>query len=153
MLASALRNLLEANDVQYVTINHAPAFTAQEVAATAHISGQKVAKTVMAKLDGKLTMIVVPAAHRVDLESLRRQTGAHRVELAREDEFRGAFPECELGAMPPFGNLYGMDVFVEKDLAQNDTIAFNAGAHDELMSLAYKDFERLARPRVLDPAS
>ena len=150
MFATALRNLLETNDVKYLTIAHSPAFTAQETAASAHISGSMMAKTVMAKLDGRLTMIVVPAAHHVDLDLLKEQTGAHRAELAHENDFAAAFPECELGAMPPFGNLYGMDVFVEKDLARNETIVFNAGKHDELVSMAYKDFDRLARPTPLE---
>ena len=149
MLASALKTLLEDNGVDYATIHHPTTFTAQETAQAVHISGQKVAKTVMAKLDGKLAMIVVPAAHRVDLAALREQTGAHRVELAHEDEFEDAFPECELGAMPPIGTLYGMDVFVEQELARNDTIAFNAGGHDELMTMAYRDFARLAHPTLL----
>ena len=150
MLASQLQALLEDQGIPYETIVHTPTYTAQETAAAAHIPGREMAKTVMAKLDGKLTMVVLPAAHRVDLEQLRKQTGAHRVELAHEDEFSESFPECELGAMPPFGNLYGMDVFVESDLAQQQTIAFNAGGHDELMSMAYKDFARLASPKLLE---
>ena len=149
MIASALKSLLEDHGVDYATIHHPTAYTAQETAEAAHISGQKVAKTVMAKLDGKLAMIVVSAAHRLNLAALRDQTGAHRVELARENEFEDAFPECELGAMPPFGTLYGMEVFVERELARNDTIAFNAGGHDELMTMAYRDFARLARPTLL----
>ena len=153
MFAAALRNLLEANDIQYVTISHEPSFTAQETAASAHVSGYRMAKTVLAKFDGKLAMVVVPAAHRVNLDSLRKQTGAHRVELAHEDEFASAFPECELGAMPPFGNLYGMDVFVERDLARNERIVFNAGNHAELVGLAYKDFERLAHPKSFEAVS
>jgi Ala-tRNA(Pro) deacylase len=150
MLISALRELLDANGVAYETVNHDPSYTAQETAKVAHISGYRIAKTVMAKLDGKLAMVVLPATNHVNLDQLRRQTGAHRVELAHEDEFKDEFPECELGAMPPFGNLYGMEVFVEKLLGENETIAFNAGGHDELMTLAYRDFERLARPRVID---
>lgn len=152
MLASALKHLLDDSGVDYATIHHPTTFTAQETAQAAHISGQKVAKTVMAKLDGKLAMIVVPAAHRVNLSALREQTGAHRVELAHENEFEDAFPECELGAMPPFGTLYGMEVFVEQELARNDTIAFNAGTHDELMTMAYRDFARLASPTMLRQA-
>lgn len=152
MLVTALCDLLESNGVSYATYEHEPSFTAQETAAVAHIAGRRLAKTVIARLDGKLAMVVVPAPHRVDLETLREQTGAHRVELAHEDDFKEAFPECELGAMPPFGNLYGMDVFVEKDLAENETIAFNAGGHDELMSVAYKDFARLTHPTLFGNA-
>ena len=147
MLASSLQKLLDENGVKYFAVRHTPAFTAQKVAATTHISGHRLAKTVVAKIDGALALVVVQAAHRVRLDAIKRITGAHRVELAHEDDFKEAFPECELGAMPPFGNLYGMDVFVERDLARNDTIAFNAGAHDDVMSMAYQDFERLAHPR------
>ncbi|MBX3178470.1 MAG: YbaK/EbsC family protein [Candidatus Hydrogenedentes bacterium] len=147
MLASSLQKMLDENGIKYFTVRHNPAFTAQEVAATTHISGHRLAKTVVAKIDGSLALIVVPATHRVRMDAIKRLTGAHRVELAHEDDFKEAFPECELGAMPPFGNLYGMEVFVERDLAQNDTIAFNAGGHDEVMSMSYRDFERLAHPR------
>lgn len=150
MLVSALRSLLDDNGVIYETVRHPTAYTAQEIAASAHISGYRLAKTVMVKLDGKLAMAVVPAANQVNLNQLRRETGAHRVELAHEDEFKDEFPECELGAMPPFGNLYGMEVFVEKLLGEHETIAFNAGDHDEVMTLAYRDFARLARPKLLD---
>jgi Ala-tRNA(Pro) deacylase len=153
MPASALRELLNVNHVKYVTISHSPAFTAQEVAASAHIPGRELAKTVVVKLDGELAMVVVPAARKVNFESLKRQAGAGIAELAHEEEFRGTFPGCELGAMPPFGNLYGMDVFVDEDLAKNDTIAFNAGSHTELISLPYNDFERLVQPKRFRSAS
>ena len=144
-----LREYLDRNEVAYRILPHAPAFTASEVAAAAHIGGKHVVKTVMVKLDGKLAMIAVPSNCRVDLDAVRETTGAKAVELAREDEFRDLFPGCETGAMPPFGNLYGVQVYVAPELAHEPLIAFNAGTHSELMELAYDDFEQLVRPRVL----
>jgi len=144
-----LTDFLDDNDVKYVTIRHSPSFTAQEVAASAHIPGKELAKTVMVKLDGKMTMVVLPASRRVDFDLLKETTGARDVALATEDEFRGIFPGCELGAMPPFGNLYGMDVLVAESLTEDEEIAFNAGSHTELIRLAYRDFARLAQPRQM----
>jgi len=143
-----LRDFLDQNNVKYVVIIHSQAYTAQEVAASAHISGKDLAKTVMLRMDGKMAMAVLPASQRVDLKSLRAIAGVKSVELATEKDFLDTFPDCEVGAMPPFGNLYGMDVFVEESLTQDDEIAFNAGSHTELIRLTYKDFERVVRPRI-----
>ena len=148
MPAARLREYLDANGVKYVTIRHSLAYTAQEVAASAHVRGKDMAKTVIVKLDGQLAMAVVPASQRVDLARLRDAAGAKTAELATEQEFRHAFPECEVGAMPPFGNLYAMHVFVEQKLAADQEIAFNAGSHTELIRLSYADFERLAKPKL-----
>jgi len=144
-----LRDYLDRNEVEYRTILHSPAFTASEVAAAAHVGGKHVAKTVMVKLDGKLAMVAVPSSSRVDFEALRETTGARQIELAREAEFRDLFPGCETGAMPPFGNLYGVHVYVSPELAREPFIAFNAGTHDELLELSYEDYERLVRPRLI----
>ena len=141
-----LREYLDDEGVKYVVITHSPGYTAQEVAASAHIPGKEMAKTVMVKIDGKLAMAVVPAPARVDLEGLREAAGAETVTLAHEADFKGKFGECEVGAMPPFGNLYGMDVYASKRLAEDERIAFNAGSHKELVRLGYKDFERLVGP-------
>lgn len=143
-----LKEFLDGNHVKYVTIAHSQAFTSQEIAASAHIPGRELAKTVMIKVDGKMAMAVVPASQKVDLSLLEGVTGGQKVELATEDEFRYRFPECEIGAMPPFGNLYGMDVFVAEELAKDETIAFNAGSHTELIKLAYNDFHRLVMPKT-----
>ncbi|MBN2477403.1 MAG: YbaK/EbsC family protein [Pirellulales bacterium] len=148
-----LKEFLDSQGVKYVTITHSPAFTAQEIAASAHIPGQELAKTVMAKLDDRMVMAVLPASCRVVLDVLKESTGAKHVELAGEQEFRDQFPECEPGAMPPFGNLYGMDVFVSESLAEDEEIAFNAGNHTELIRLAYHDFERLVEPTVIKMAA
>jgi Ala-tRNA(Pro) deacylase len=149
MPVQALKNFLDQNGVKYVVISHSPAFTAQEIAAKAHISGEEVAKTVIVKIDDRLAMAVLPASLKVDLPELQQAIGAGRIEIAKEEEFRSRFPECDLGAMPPFGNLYGMDVYVADNLVEDEEIAFNAGSFTELIKLAYSDFERLVRPRVL----
>jgi Ala-tRNA(Pro) deacylase len=149
MPETRLKEFLDHEHVKYVTIGHSPAFTAQEVAALAHIPGKEVAKTVIVKVDGELTMVVLPADEQVHMADLRRTLGTEHVELANEDEFRGAFPDCETGAMPPFGNLYGMKVFVSQVLREDEEIAFNAGSHDELIRLPYAEFERLVNPTPL----
>jgi Ala-tRNA(Pro) deacylase len=149
MPVKKLREFLDENKVKYVVISHSTAYTAQEIAASAHISGKEMAKTVIVKVDGKTAMAVLPASYRVDFDLLKKATGAKKVELASEREFKDMFPECDTGAMPPFGNLYGMDVFVAEKLTEDQEIAFNAGSHAELVKLPYKDFERLVQPKVL----
>ena len=104
----------------------------------------------MVKADGKMAMAVLPASYKVDFDLLRKATGSGRVEIANEKEFKDMFPECEIGAMPPFGNLYGVDVFVARSLTEDKEIAFNAGSHRELVRMAYKDFERLVKPKVME---
>jgi Ala-tRNA(Pro) deacylase len=148
MPARQLSEFLDSNDVKYVTIRHSPAYTAHEVAASAHIPGKDMAKTVIVDLDGKMAMAVLPASSRLDLDQLRAATSAHQVAISDETRFRGLFPDCEVGAMPPFGNLYGLDVFVADSLAEDEEIAFNAGTHTEVVRLAYQDFERLVQPKV-----
>lgn len=149
MPLSSLRDYLDKHDVKYVVISHSPAFTAQGVAALAHIPGKELAKTVIVKADDKLVMVVLPASLQVDLEQLKKTTKANNVALASEDDFRDRFPECETGAMPPFGNLYGIEVFAEESLRKDKEIAFNACSHRELIRLAWQDFERLAKPTVI----
>ncbi|MFQ5568052.1 MAG: aminoacyl-tRNA deacylase [Rhodothermales bacterium] len=144
-----LKSFLDRFDIKYLTITHSRAYTALEVAASAHIPGKEMAKTVMIKIEGKMAMAVLPASYQVDFELLREAIGADLVELASEEEFGSLFPECELGAMPPFGNLYGMDVYVAESLAEDEEIAFNAGSHTELIKLAYADFARLVNPTIL----
>ncbi len=143
-----LSRFLDEHGIRYVTIRHSRAFTTQQIAASAHIPGKDLAKTVIVRIDGKMAMAVVPGSLRVDLERLRELAGAQEIELATETDFSRMFPECETGAMPPFGNLYGMPVFVAESLRKDHEIAFNAGTHTELLQLAYDDFERLVKPRV-----
>jgi len=144
-----LKQFLDANAVKYVTVKHSPAYTAQEVAALAHVSGKEWAKTVMVKLDGKMAMAVVPASCRVIFDLLKDAAGARAAELATEQEFRDLCPGCEVGAMPPFGNLFGMDVYVDEGLAADPEIAFNAGSHTEMVRLPFADFVRLVKPKVV----
>ena len=144
-----LTSFLDDHDIKYAVIHHSKAYTAQEVAASAHISGYEVAKTVMVKLDGEMTMAVLPASYQLDFDQMKEATGAAAVELASEDEFEALFPECELGAMPPFGNLYDMEVYVAERLAEDEQIAFDAGNHTELIQMDYADFERLVSPNVV----
>jgi len=148
MPAQKLNEFLDRHNIKYVTITHSLAYTAQDVAASAHIAGKELAKTVMVKIDDKMAMAVLPASYKVNFDLLERAAGAGRVELAHEQEFRDMFPGSEVGAMPPFGNLYGMEVFVDESLSQDKEIAFNDGSHTELMRLAYEDFERLVKPKV-----
>lgn len=143
-----VKEFLDNQNIKYVTISHSAAYTAQEIAASAHIPGKEVAKTVMVKIDGKMAMAVLPASYKVDFDLFKKVAGTSKVELATEKEFKDMFPGCDVGAMPPFGNLYGMDVFVAESLGEDEEIAFNAGSHAELIRLAYKDFERLAKPKV-----
>ena len=148
MPVKKLKEYLDSHQVKYVTISHSQVYTAQEIAASAHIPGKELAKTVMVKIDGKTAMAVLPASYRVDFDLLKKAAGASSIKLASEEEFKNMFPDCEIGAMPPFGNLYGMDVFVAASLAEDAEIAFNAGSHSELIKLSYKDFERLVKPKL-----
>jgi Ala-tRNA(Pro) deacylase len=149
MPAKKLTSFLDEQKVKYVKISHSPAYTAQEIAAIAHIAGRELAKSVIVKLDGELAMAVLPASFRVDFKLLKKAAKAKKAELASEEEFRDHFPECELGAMPPFGNLYDIKVYVAESLTEDDEIAFNAGSHTELIRMSFKDFERLVKPTVM----
>ncbi len=144
-----LKIFLDENNVKYTTISHSKAYTAQQVAHSAHISGKDMAKTVMIFIDGKMAMAVLPAAQHVDFQLLKDAIGVKNITLALEIDFKNYFPECELGTMPPFGNLYDMEVYVDKNLAEDHVIAFNAGSHTELVQLAYEDFEILVKPHVV----
>lgn len=143
-----LKEFLDNHKVKYSTINHSPGYTAQEIAASAHISGKQMAKTVIIKMGNKLAMVVIPASEHVNFTALKERAGKD-VDLAKESDFKGKFPECEVGAMPPFGNLFNMQVYVSNLLANCDQIVFNAGTHSELLKMAYRDFERLVHPEII----
>lgn len=149
MPVSRLKEFLDLNHVPYITISHSPAYTAQGIAASAHVKGKELAKTVMVKVDGKLAMAVLPAPYKVDFGLLRKHLKSNKVELATEQEFEKVFPGCEVGAMPPFGNLYGINVYVTESLTEDESIAFNAGSHTELIRMSYSDFNRLVHPTIL----
>jgi Ala-tRNA(Pro) deacylase len=149
MPAQQLKSFLDNHHVKYNTISHSPEYTAQEIAASAHIPGKELAKTVIVKVDGEFAMAVLPASTHVSLSRLRTATRAENAELATETEFESLFPDCELGAMPPFGNLYDMGVYVDRRLSEDDEIAFNAGSHTELVQMSYSDFDKLVHPKVV----
>ncbi|MDI5984024.1 YbaK/EbsC family protein [Halomonas sp. M4R5S39] len=146
MSMARVKRFLDDNGVKYVIQQHSPAYTAQEVAEAAHVPGRHFAKCVMVEIDGRLALTVLPATDRVDLQRLARSVGAQSVELAKEADFEDRFPDCEPGAMPPFGNLFELEVFVSPHLAEADLISFNAGSHREVMQLAYSVFDRLVKP-------
>ncbi len=149
MLARNIRQYLDRQHAPYTTISHKPGYTAKEIADAAQVPGKDLAKTVMIKLDGKMAMAVLPAAYQIDFRQLKEVTGASQVELAREYEFKGLFPDYEIGAMPPFGNLHGLDVYVAESLAEDLEIAFSAGTHTDLVKMSYATFAQLVNPKVL----
>lgn len=144
-----LEEFLNREKVNYKRIVHSRAYTAQKTAAYAHISGNDIAKSVIVKIDGKIAMAVLPASYQVDLNELKRATAAKDVRLASESEFKDVFTDCEVGAQPPFGNLYNIEVFVAEKLTEDTNIAFNACNHAELIQMTYKDYQRLVHPTVI----
>jgi Ala-tRNA(Pro) deacylase len=146
-ILNRLREFLEMNKVPYSVHSHPQAYTAQEIAALSHVAGRMLAKVVMVKAGDELIMLVVPADRRVDLERVRTTLGRD-AGLATETEFRDAFPGCEVGAMPPFGNLFGVPVYVDRSLEDDEEIVFSAGTHTLTAKLAFEDFVRLANPSI-----
>ena len=149
MHCTRLQTFLDESDVNYRMVVHDRTFTAHETAAAAHVGNQDFAKTVMFKVDGQIAMMVMPAAYRLDLARLAQALGNREVELAHEWEFKDAFPDCELGAMPPFGNLYGIPLYADARLAEQREIVFNAGSHTESVRMPYSEFARLAQPQMV----
>lgn len=145
MPSARLKQLLDEHHIRYVSVVHSLAYTAQEIAALVHVPGRAMAKSVVVLLDDALALAVIPASLQVDLTALKKLAGAAKIELASERDFRTAFPDCETGAMPPFGTLYGLPTYVDERL-RGDEICFNAGSHRELLRLPWADFERLEAP-------
>jgi Ala-tRNA(Pro) deacylase len=143
-----LKEMLDEAKVPYEVYNHALAYTAQEIAAKQHFSGNEMAKVVMLEADDKLVMGVLRGNDKISLHAVGDSLGARHVRLATEDEFIARFPDCEIGAMPPFGNLFGVEVFVDPELQRDEYIYFNAGNHVQTVHMKYRDFERLAQPRL-----
>lgn len=150
MPAAKVKSYLDSRGIKYLSIRHSPAFTAPEIAESVHVSGRDFAKTVIVVTEDEMAMVVLPASRRVVLSDLREMLGTYHVRLASEAEFRDSFPDCDIGAMPPLGNLYGMKVYLSGYLADEREIAFNAGSHTEVIKMSYADFERLVQPEVLD---
>jgi Ala-tRNA(Pro) deacylase len=147
-ILTKLKDFLDANHVVYEVRSHQRAFTAQEVAAAQHVRGRELAKVVMLRAGDEYVMAVLPAPYHVDIARLGEATGKRDLRLATEAEFAGLFPGCEPGGMPPFGNLYGVPVWVDRSLTQDEEIFFNAGNHEQTVHLAYADFARLVQPRI-----
>ena len=143
-------SLLESSGVRYEILKHPQALTAQEVAATVHVTGKEVAKTLVVDADGKYVMAVIPAPHKLSLKSLKDVLAAKEVRLASEAELTQLFPDCEVGAMPPLGTLYNMPVYISTALKDREEIFFNACSHTEVFKISYADFERLVQPRVAE---
>lgn len=145
-----LEVLLKERHVDFKSLIHPEAYTAQEVAASMHVKGQELAKTVMVKTNGNFVMAVLPASARVDFQKLKDFLGSRDVRLASEDEFRSLFPDCETGAEPPFGNLYDVATVVDASLTEDNEIFFNAGSHYEAIEMNYRDYEDIVKPKVAD---
>jgi Ala-tRNA(Pro) deacylase len=150
MTCKILKHFLDGQNVKYITTNHSRAYTAQEIAASAHVSGNDFAKVVMLKADEEMTMAVLPASDKVDLKSLRQLLGVRNVYFTDENDFQDRFPGCEVGAMPPFGNLYGIRVVLAHTFCDSKTISFNSGLHTEIIQMDYDDYIRLVNPEIMD---
>jgi len=148
-----LDEYLKQNHVVYHHARHAQAFTAQGVAAAEHISGKEVAKTIVFKVDGQFVLVVLPALWKVNLNALRDQLPSRNVELASEKEIARLFPDCRVGAMAPFGNLYDLPVYVDKTLTEDSEIVFNAGTHEDTIRMKYEDFEKLVHLEIISVAA
>jgi Ala-tRNA(Pro) deacylase len=153
MPLSRLKTFLEHNGIQYTQQTHATAYTAAGVASVSHVKGKEMAKAVMVLADDKLVMLVVPANTHIRLKQAKAALKAHQVLLSSEADFAHVFPDCEVGAMPPFGNLYGIPVFVDEALTQDKEIAFNAGNHRELIKMSYAEYERAVQPQTVNVAT
>ena len=141
---------LDDSAVPYDVTDHAPTFTAQQRAAAEHEPGRYVAKPVIVKVDGKYMMCVLAACSKIDLGALKNQLGAKHVELALEKEIGEMFDDCELGAEPPFGNLYDLPVIMDKALEKDDHIVFQAGTHSQAIQMSMDDYRKLVKPKVLE---
>ena len=145
-----LANFLNENNIKYVVIKHSKAYTAQEVAASLHIPGKELAKSIILKVNGNFAMVVLPANYRVNFDLLKSALGKENVRLALEKDFKSLFPDCEIGAMPPFGNLYNIPVYMAQSLNDDEEISFNAGTHTEVIRMPLNDYKRLVKPKVVE---
>jgi Ala-tRNA(Pro) deacylase len=145
-----LKDYLEKNQVRYEVGYHERVYTSQEIAAAMHVPGKELAKVVMVKADGKMVMLVLPASYRVETKKLKKVLQCKRLGIAKEKDFEELFSDCEVGAMPPFGNLYNLEVWVDKVLAEDEFIVFRAGSHVETLKIKYNDYARLVNPRMGD---
>lgn len=149
MLSKSIINYMNNHHIEYKTISHPRAYTASQCAQAAHVKGNYFAKSVVVKLDGKFVLVAIPANIRLDLNLLKKETGAKQADIAHEFEFQSKFADCEVGAIPLFGELYGMDVYLADSLAHNEWLVFNAGNHGELLKIKSTDFLNAAHPKSL----
>lgn len=143
-----LREHLDSQNVDYQILSHEEAYTAPEIAHMLHIPGKELAKVIVVKVGDRFVMTVLPSTWKIDLGRLKEVFGEGQVQIATEEEFKGLFPDCEIGAMPPFGNLYGLDVCVDQSLTEDEQIVFQAGTHQDAIKMRYRDFAVLVNPRV-----
>lgn len=149
MPSKLLKEFLDENDIKYISIMHSMAFTATDIAKSVHIPSRELAKTVIINVDDELAMAVIPANYKLNLDILKETLDTQNISLAQESEFTPRFNDCEVGAMPPFGCLYDMNVYVAESLSEDEKIAFNAGSHLEVIQMEYRDFENLVKPRFI----
>jgi Ala-tRNA(Pro) deacylase len=150
-MSRRLVECLNENKVRYEVLRHPEAVTAQRIAQAEHVKGRHHAKVVIVKSGDEHLMIVLPADHHIDLEKVKKAVGK-AVSLDKEQEFKSLFPDCSIGAMPPFGNLYGLPTYVDQHLAEQDYIVFEAGTHTEAIKMSYRDYEKIVKPKVNDLA-
>jgi Ala-tRNA(Pro) deacylase len=150
MIAEKLRKFLDLRKAKYVTIQHSMAFTAQEIAESVHVPGKMLAKTVIVNLDGNMSMVVLRALDQVPMVQLAKKLNVEKAELAFEEEFMERFEDCEVGAMPPFGNLYGLPLYMDRVLSEQEEIVFNAGSHTVVVRMPFRDYARMASPHLID---
>ncbi len=143
-----LKELLDQAGVAYQVATHPPAYTAQEVAQAQHVPGRELVKVVVIRTSAGFALLALPATHRVALNRTHAFLSDPQARLATEQEFRDLFPQCEIGAMPPFGNLFGLPLYVDESLARDENIVFNAGSHTETVRMRYQDFLRVAQPVI-----
>jgi Ala-tRNA(Pro) deacylase len=147
-----VQEYLQQEHVAFQVLEHPPAYTAQEVAAEEHVSGNRTAKAVVVKADSDFAVCVLPASFKLDLGKVARAMKVRQVRLADESEMARIFPDVEVGAEPPFGNLYNLPTLVDQNLVHEEDILFSAGTHRHAIRMKYGDFARLAQPRVADLA-
>ena len=148
MPARQLKSLLDQKGIKYISINHSPAYTARETAASTFVPRREFAKTIIVDLDGVKVMVVVPASRHVDTHALAKVASGKEARLATEDEFKSLFPDCEIGAMPPFGSLYDMKVFVDPMITEVDDLCFNAGSHEQIIRMDCSDYLDIEKPVI-----
>ena len=146
-IPSRIRDFLDSQNVRYEELSHSTAYTGQEVAHTLHLSGKRCAKTVVLEGDGRLAMAVLPASNRLDLQDLQEAMEVEHLEMLAESALEELFPDCEAGAIPPLGRLYGMEVWVDQAVCDREHIVFCAGTHEDCIRMKYSDFAKLVQPR------